>query len=164
MLYVTAWGNTAVNILYLTADSGEQLMGAGASSLPNVAVPGGVWVVNGAGSLSLGESVIGVSQFLRITPAAAASGQIYLGFYWRKVVDFADRRPLTAPERTEAEEMTLESDVWRKTVGLPPRDFLPQNPAQLRPEQEKALRQDENQVDMRRNPGRTIQPGGPWRK
>ena len=162
LLYVTAWGNTAVNILYLSADSGTQVMGAGASSLPNVSIPGGVWVINGAGTVNLGESIIGVSQYLRITPAAAASGQIYLGFYWRKVVDFAAQRPLTAPERTEAEEMTLENDVWRKTLQLPPKDYLPQNPGKLRPEQERVLQTDEGQTDMRRNPGRTITPRGPW--
>lgn len=164
LLYVTAWGNTAVNILYLNADSSTALMGAGATSLPNMSAPGGVWVINGAGTINLGESVIGVTQYLRITPQPAASGQIYLGFYWRKVVELGAPKPLVAPEVTEAEEMTLENDVWRKTLNLPPRDYRPQSPGKLRPEQEKILTQDEAQTDMRRDPSRTIQPGGPWRR
>ena len=160
LLYVTAWGNTAVNILYLSADSAVQVMGAGSSSLPNESVPGGVWVVNGAGSFSLWESVIEVSEFLRVTPAAASSGQIYIGFYWRKVVDFAAPRPTYEPQPTPVEEMTEENEVWRKVRGLPPKSYLDQNPGQLTKDQEADLHEYEMMTDMRNHLGQTIQPGG----
>lgn len=160
LLYVTAWGNTAVNILYLSADSSTQVMGAAPSTLPNVSVPGGVWVINGAGSLALGESVIGVTEFLRVTPAAASSGQIYIGFYWRKVVDFAAPRPTYEPQPTREEEMTEENEVWRKVRGLPPKAYLQQNPGQLTKEQETDLHEYEMMTDMRNHLARKMPPGG----
>lgn len=155
LLYVTAWGNTTPNILYLTADSAIALMGAGATTLSSP-TNGGVWVINGAGTIDLSHSPIGVTQFLRISPTAAASGQIYLGFYWQKVIDLAPRVNMTPPQVTEAEEMSEENETWRKLKQLPPRELLKQNPGKLTPEQEKRLKELEAMTDMRNRPSRLI--------
>lgn len=152
--YITAWGNTAVNILYLTAD-GPALMGAGAINLPQ-GTNGGVWVVNGPGTIGLAHAPVGVSSYLRVTPAPSANGQIYVGFYWQKVADFAAPRVLTPPEPTDLEKMDEENETWRRLRQLPPKDFLKQNPGRLTPEQEKHLRELEKLTNMRNQPGRPI--------
>ena len=160
LLYVTSWGNTTTNLLFAIADDANPLMGAAAGTINQSAARGAVFAINGVGVVVLQDVQIGVTNFLRITPQAASSGQIYVGFYWRKVVDFAAQRPLLAPEPTQAEEMTEENEVWRKVKGLPPRAYLQQNPGQLSKDQEQALRDYEALTDMRNHLARTMPPGG----
>lgn len=159
LIFVTAYGNTAANILYVTADSAQLLQGALTLSNPE---RGAVFVINGAGSLSLAHSPIQVSDYLRVTPAAASNGQIYLGFYWQRLGLQAPQVPLTPPEHSMAavahEEMKEENEVWRKVRGRPPREFLKQNPGTLTKEQRERLGLFESMTDMRRNPGREIEP------
>lgn len=163
LLYVTSWGNTAANILYVNADSANALMGAGAATLSQP-TNGGVYVINGAGTIDLSHQPLGVTQFLRVSPTAASNGQIYLGFFWQKVLDLAAPKLMTPPERTPEQEMSEENETWRRLKGLPPAEYLKQNPGQLTAEQQRQLKQAESLTDMRKRLNRPIEPIGRFNK
>ncbi len=161
LLFVTAYGNTAANLLYASPDTFQQIL-SGAALLQNPE-QGVIVAINGAGTIGLQHSPVPVEEFLRVTAAPAANGQIYLAFYWQTWSIPGARVPVAPPEQSShaqaVERMNEENDVWRKVRGLAPKDFLQQNPGRLTLPQRQRLRQFEQTTDMRQKPGEKIPPG-----
>lgn len=152
LVAVSAWGNTAPNLLYVSADGDPILQGA--LSLAS-AVHGIPFVINGAGSVGLAHLPVRIASFLRVTVAPAANGQIFLSFYWQRLaVPDAGQSDIPLPEAATLESYERrrgrqERQLWGQRQGDPPAKVLRQEPQELTERQKARLRQFERLTDTK---------------
>lgn len=140
---ITAWGNAATNLIYGSIDGVEILQGALSLIQPD---HGFVFAINGVGTLSLMPIPMRITERCIILPAPAASGQIFLMYYWeRSAVPAVQEGAIALPsvmdrELIETRRTRQENAIWAEERPLNPVELTRQHQEELSPLQKKRRR------------------------
>lgn len=151
LVAVTAWGNSADNLIYGSVDGNEVLQGA-----LNLLQEdhGFVFVVSGAGTIPLPHIPIRVSTKITIQPAPASNGQIFLMYYWQAFVAPLSQLDIPLPLAKDKEDvhtrrLRQETALWNEMKPEPPANLLRTEPEELTPHQKELLRRHQFLVDTK---------------
>lgn len=140
---VTAWGNAALNILYLGIDNQPVLQG----NLNLIQEDkGAVYVVNGTDTKFIPPIPVRVQEVVYILPSPAANGQIFLMYYWERLnVPAVQKAGIPLPTRDSDEAIEerrkrQEAILWKTDTPIPTRALLREEPEELSPDQKRRRR------------------------